>query len=190
MREILLRYWSIYGGWKAIFKSGYFWIAFVLSLAMYSQWACTNGWWEDILSIMPNMLGFSLGGYAMWLAIGDDDFRALISGQDEDGSPSPYMQVNAAFVHFIMLQIISIIGALLVQAFYKPIVEEFSMATKLCEIAVGSYLLAIWYWFTYLIFIYAIMSAMAATFSLLRVSSWYDIHQTEKMKKKNDRNEM
>lgn len=189
MNEMLTRYWKLYGGWGAVFTSSYFWFSIILSVILYPEWACSKDWWNDILSVMPNMLGFSLGGYAMWLAIGDDDFRALISGQDEKGNTSPYMQVNAAFVHFILLQIIAIIAALLVKAHYMPISSSFILSDKLCDIAIGSYLLAFWYWFTYFIFIYSIMSAMAATLSLLRVSSWYDMHQARKKqlrKKKED----
>lgn len=178
MREnIISRYWKAYGGFRALITSPYLWVSVFISLALYPHWSQPN-WWDDVLSIMPNLLGFSLGGYAMWIAIGDDDFRQLISGEDEDGEASPYMEMNAAFVHFIFLQLISIILALFAKAYYFELHEE----NWILEI-LGSwftYICLAGYYFAYLVFIYAILSALAATLSLLRVSSWYDIHQTNK----------
>lgn len=174
---IFNRYWTAYGGWKALLKSPYFWCSAVISAALYPDWS-TPGWWDNVLSIMPNLLGFSLGGYAMWIAIGDDDFRKLISGEDKDGTPSPYMEVNAAFVHFIVLQMLSMLAALFAKAYYFKLPPDHFLITALG----GSlkYLCFSGYYLSYLIFIYALLSAIAATFALLRVSSWYDANQTQK----------
>jgi hypothetical protein len=179
---IVKRYWHAYGGWSALFKSKYFWTGIFLTLAMYPTWTGqSKEWLGDILSIMPNMLGFSLGGYAMWLAIGDEDFRSLISGSSSDSEVSPYMKVNASFVHFIILQIIAIIGALLVKAHFIPI--DVALFDSSDVLQIRAYLLLTWYGATYFIFVYAMLSAMAATFSLLRVSSWYDMAQSDKNNK-------
>lgn len=173
--NIVRRYWKAYGGWKALFRSTYLWTAVTLSILLFPHWS-QPGWWDDVLSIMPNLLGFSLGGYAMWIAIGDDSFRKLISGEDKDGTPSPYMEVNAAFVHFISLQMASMILALIAKSYYfklQPdhiILELFGSSFK--------YICLTGYFLSYIIFIYALLSALAATFALLRVSSWYDAHQT------------
>ena len=126
---------------------------------------------------MPNLLGFSLGGYAMWIAIGDDDFRKLISGEDEDGKPSPYMEVNVAFVHFVVLQMLSMIFALFAKAYFFELPQNHFLLNTLGEwfgiLCLGGYFIG------YLTFIYALLSAIAATFALLRVSSWYDMNQTQ-----------
>lgn len=178
--NILKRYWSTYGGFKAVLKSWYFRIAVVITFMLYPQWSSPN-WWDDVLSIMPNLLGFSLGGYAMWIAIGDDDFRKLISGEDPDGKPSPYMEVNSAFVHFIVLQMLSMLLALIAKAYYfewdRDLIIVKNLEPYLLGLTLGSYFLS------YLVFIYALLSAIAATFALLRVSSWYDLKQTSESKK-------
>ncbi|CPR67045.1 Uncharacterised protein [Salmonella enterica subsp. enterica serovar Bovismorbificans] len=72
----LARYWKIYGGAGAVFKSRYFWCAFLMTVILYPSWS-HQGWWNDILSLMPNLLGFSLGGFAMWIAIGDEAFKKI-----------------------------------------------------------------------------------------------------------------
>lgn len=175
--NILKTYWRGYGGLKALFSSYYFWASFFITALLYPLWSNAL-WWDDVLSIMPNLLGFSLGGYAMWMAIGDDNFRKLISGEDEDGHPSPYMEVNSAFVHFIVLQISSIFLSLIAKAYYFKLNEDNSFLILLGDSF--TYLVLAGYGFSYFIFIYALSSALAATFSLLRVSSWYDKDQTGK----------
>lgn len=178
--NILKRYWSTYGGIKAVLKSWYFRIAIVIAIMLYPQWSSPK-WWDDVLSIMPNLLGFSLGGYAMWIAIGDDSFRKLISGEDPDGKPSPYMEVNSAFVHFIVLQMLSILLALVAKAYYFQWDSDLVIVKSIKPYLLGVTLVS--YFLSYLIFIYALLSAIAATFALLRVSSWYDLRQTESKKK-------
>lgn len=172
------RYWTSYGGFRSLLKSPYFWMALIITLFLYPTWS-QPGWWNDVITIMPSLLGFSLGGYALWLAIGDDDFRKLISGSRTDGKPSPYMTVNATFAHFIILQIIATIIAIIAKSYYFKLSEDnplFILTTyKAFQIICGT-----GYFFGYFIFIYALLSALAATLALFRVSSWYDIHQGKK----------
>jgi len=173
--SIFQRYWQIYGGFPALIKSPYFWISIFITALLFPHWSSTN-WWDDVLSIMPNLLGFSLGGYAMWIAIGDDNFRKLISGEDEDGTASPYMEVNAAFVHFIILQILSMLFALTAKAYSFPVSADNPIVIFFGEYY--KFICLAGYGISYLIFIYALLSALAATFALLRVSSWYDSFQS------------
>lgn len=51
-----------------------FLVCFLMTVILYPSWS-HQGWWNDILSLMPNLLGFSLGGFAMWIAIGDEAFK-------------------------------------------------------------------------------------------------------------------
>lgn len=173
--NIFQRYWQIYGGFTALIKSPYLWISIAITALLFPHWSSTN-WWDDVLSIMPNLLGFSLGGYAMWIAIGDDNFRKLISGEDEDGTASPYMEVNAAFVHFIVLQILSMLVALTAKAYSFPVSADNPIVIFFGEYYKFTCLVG--YGFSYLLFIYALLSALAATLALLRVSSWYDTFHT------------
>ena len=186
--SVLARYWRAYGGVKALFSSGYLYAAFFLSAAMAPAWM-NNPWHETVLSVMPNVLGFSLGGYALLVAIGDENFRSLISGEDEDGEPSPYMEVNAAFVHFILMQLASIICALFSSAYYfklDPNGRAAEVVNDLCIpfdklVLAGNYL-------GHTVFIYALLTAVAATLAILRVSSWYDHMHTDRIKKEKEHN--
>lgn len=168
---VISRYWKSYGGFKALFTSGYFYISIVMTIFLFPHWL-TREWWEIVIAIMPNVLGFSLGGYAMFLAIGDEKFRGFISGPEDDGGASPFMEVNSAFVHFIILQILAIFMAIFADAYNFSLsedcflVREYYEYIRVLSIA-GSFI-------GYFFFIYALSSALSATFAILRVSSWYD----------------
>ncbi|HAU4370685.1 TPA: hypothetical protein F6W26_24720 [Citrobacter amalonaticus] len=187
----LARYWKIYGGAGAIFKSCYFWSALLMTVILYPSWS-HKGWWDDILSLMPNLLGFSLGGFAMWIAIGDEAFKKIITGDEinEKGEveSSPYMSVNATFVHFILLQLLTIITALITKAYSSILIDN---AFMYYYIGISyKYILLGFSFFAYFIFIYSVFSALAAVLAIFRVSSWYDKFMTlrniqEESKKKN-----
>ncbi|WP_229809165.1 hypothetical protein [Salinicola rhizosphaerae] len=162
-KDIFQRYWSIYGGRKALLKSPYPHVSFVLTILLFPIWS-KSGWWETSLSVMPNILGFSLGGMAIFTALGDEGFRKLISGSEGDAH-SPFLALNATFVHFIILQILSIITGLL------------SQSISFLPSCLYGFALVVWF-FSYFIFIYAILSALAATMALLRAASSFDKYQS------------
>ena len=188
---VLGRYWKAYGEFRALFRSPFFYLAWVLTGAMYGTWS-EPGWWDGVISVLPNVLGFSLGGYAIWLAVGDEKFRSMMSGEREPDEISPFMMVNASFVHFIFLQILGIIIALLGQSLNHPWNPDIWLVSCLAGIGVSSHALkligsAIGYW----VFLYALLAAAAATLAILRVSSWYDKEQTRRWaegKHKDDKN--
>lgn len=173
MCEIFGRYWQAYGGFRALFASAYLYLAFAFTLFLWPHWFAAEGqWWQFPLQIMPNMLGFSLGGYAIWLAMGDDNFRSLVSGASEDGTASPYMQLSAAFVHFILMQMLSLLSALAASAYSGVSIACLTQLEYYSTISTWLRFLGCW------LFIYALATGVAATMQLLRVSSWYDTYIT------------
>jgi hypothetical protein len=193
VKDIFHTYWSAYGGLKALFTSPYFHLSFVITFLLFPLWT-EAGWWADVITVLPNIIGFSLGGYAIWLAIGDEKFREIISGDEEDekdGTYSPYIQLNAAFVHFILVQFIALLTAFFAKAVYSfdyhpPLTIELfqNFIIPIDKIYVGVIFFASFLGF--FVFIYALMSAIAATFSILRYSTWYDEHITAERQQKNE----
>lgn len=167
MIDIIKRYWSIYGGFTALFKSSYFYLALIFTVILYPAWS-KSGWWADVLSLLPNLLGFSLGGLAILLAVGDDGFKKLIAGSGENSGPSPYMEACTAFVHFIFLQIIAILIALLAKTYGNILPGVWSKTLLLAMSYVG-----------YFIFIYSIFCTLAAVFAVFRVADWFDEYITK-----------
>lgn len=181
-------YYNTYGKLYAFISSPYLHFSIFISLLSYPAWhQGSNLWYEMTLSILPNILGFTLGGYAILLAFGNDEFLKLIAGRDNDKKGngnksdskynsnerehSPYMKLNGAFIHFIFFQGISIL---------------FSIIGKSWEIKTG---FAAFIGFTLLI--YAISTAIAAAIAIFNISEVFDrfveiknqINQNNKTKK-------
>lgn len=178
--KVVRRYWSAYGGWKAVLTSPYTHVALAGTLLSWSVWSGSS--WEDLpIQILPNIIGFSLGGYAIWLAIGDEKFRIAISGKSSDGDESPFIQVNAAFLHFVVLQILALAYAVISSALPGNIVPTCIIdALAKCvpwALTAGSFFEQAFSFFGYFLFLYALLSALAATFAVFRIATWLDLHQ-------------
>jgi len=151
-------YWKTYGGARTLIRSPYLhaaaFLTVLIAIPMWNRAAFKEGWYDTCLTVVPSLLGFTLGGYAILMAFGDERFRRAISGPDPDGTPSPFMVVNAAFVHFIVIQAVSLLVALVSKAW--------EWKTGIAAL-VGLTLL-----------IYAIFAALAAALAILNLASWFD----------------
>jgi hypothetical protein len=180
--EILKRYWSIYGGISALILSPYFHFSILLSVVMNHFWLCCP-WWDIALSSLPTVLGFTLAGFTIWLGFGDEKFRILISTQKNNDKPSAYMGVSSGFIHFIIVQVIAYLTALWAKAAYFRLPEDHWLAYHINWLApLGSFI-------GFLIFIYAIMTALAASFAVFRAASWYDRHRRFQSQQHHDTSE-
>lgn len=186
VKKLFNRYWIAYGGINAILGSPYMHISLLIALLSSGIWL-EDDWVELPISVLPNIIGFSLGGYAIWLALGDDKFRASISGKTNSGGESPFIVVNATFVHFIVLQILALISALVGKShpiFNSPLfIQRFmlDLAPWLYEVSIaisyaGSF-------FGYFIFVYALLSALAATMAIFRIAGWLEVYHGRDSKK-------
>lgn len=166
--EVICAYWRIYGGWKSLFTSAYFYAALILSVSGYGIWS-ESGWWELPQSILPNMLGFSLAGYAIFLSFGSESFRQFLSRVQAESS-SAFVSLTTTFMHFVVLQV----GALLVALFcgflakiYVP--ECVPLSSLLPLIQKGGWFLG----FTF--FCYSITTTLASVVAIYRVVRLFDI---------------
>ncbi len=148
-------YFSVYGGAASILYSPYLHASIIISVIVYPVSRKSDALWFDLVtSILPNLLGFTLGGYAILLAFGNEGFRDLITGKEKDGSASPFMKVNGAFIHFIVVQAVSILYAVI---------------GKVAEITKG-----IGAWLGFVLLIYSLFTAVAAGLAILNLADWFD----------------
>lgn len=153
-------YWINYGGFKAIVTSPYFYISILISIFIV-LFGNTDKWYDLPLNILPNLLGFSIGAYAVVLVLGNGDFWKFIAVETQNNL---FMKINSSFVHFIFIQVVSIIFSLICQSLE---VESFIFSF------LGFFLL-----------IYAILTAFAATLAILEISKYYQAFLS--IKKKED----
>lgn len=147
-------YWSAYGGSGCFIKSPYLWIAFFSSLLVMTCAKECWSWPSLAVSVLPNMLGFTLGGYAVMLGFGDKKFQNCIKGPEDTGQTSPYLFMSASLLHFILFQILSLLVSIFCQAIDVNIIVSF---------------LGCW------LFLYSIFLAIAASFSIFFFSRMYDL---------------
>jgi hypothetical protein len=111
MWQSLSRYWSDYGGWRDFLSSPLMHFSALVSLASYSFWLKED--WTDLpLSLLPNLLGFSLGAYALIFSLANERLLAALNAPTPDGSPTLLRMINATFLHFILVQTAAVIFAL------------------------------------------------------------------------------
>lgn len=164
-------YWSAYGGWSSLVKSPYLHIALLISILCYPvSLNAERPWYALPLGILPNFLGFTLGGFAILLAFGNERFLMILSvKKDETINSSPFMDVIGAFSHFIVIQVFCIVYSVICFSWniYKGFFAFFGFTS----------------------FVYSIFSGIAATFSILRLGKWYDIYLRNKFKRERSEKE-
>jgi len=76
-------YFQAYGRWKEAFFSPYLHVAAVLAILTPGIWA-RQGWWDIPLGVLPNVIGFTLGGYAILITFGDERFKTLLTTPSDE----------------------------------------------------------------------------------------------------------
>lgn len=165
--EVFRTYWHAYGGVSALVRSPYLHVA-VLLLAITAHSWLSPGWWDTVVAVIPNLLGFTLGGFAIFIGFGDENFRRLMATVDEESSePSPYLGLCSTFVHFVVVQALALAVAVIAKGlwFYAPWMDPVRPALPYLN-AVGGAI-------GYGLFLYALMSVLAAAMHLFRIAGIY-----------------
>jgi hypothetical protein len=158
--SIFKRYWSAYGGWKALICSPYLHLAIVL-MALSSIFKGDKVYWFTTpLAVLPNMLAITFCCLAIFVAFGGQKFTALLSSPTKQNSgklSNYYKSASTAFIHFIIIQTIGLILA--------------SVASTFTQLS--SCVSTIWMVIGYFFFYYALTSVLAVTFEVYRTISLY-----------------
>lgn len=168
-------YWEEYGRWKALGSSIYLWAALLLTIICYGLWS-KEGWWEDIIAIIPSLIGFSLAAFAMLLAFTNEQFLKVVTtplpGKTEGKSKaSIYGSTAAAFVHFILVQFFALCAALICKALTTPptwlvgLMHKTGLTSILRE--------SVWF-LAYWLFLYSVLSGIAATLRVFMLAYWFN----------------
>jgi len=171
-------YWLAYGGLKDLLRSFYLMVAGVLLALTFNIWWTPtfnvtagqwSAWWDQNLGILPNLLGFTLGGFAIFMGFGDEKFRKLLAEPDGETAlqKNAYVQLCATFVHFILVQVLALLAAVLCKAFwfYLPWMDPVRDALPWLNAMAGA--------IGYGLFLYALTCVVAATMHIFRIAMLY-----------------
>lgn len=166
---IFSRYWNAYGGLAALLESPYLHISLAL-LAITSHYWVFGKWWDQPLAIIPNLLGFSLGGLALFVGFSEKEFQSLLATTKKDEKVSMLLGVCSKYIHFIVVQVLSLFAAIVGKSLdfsygWPPGLEVAVSGVTIVFSGIG-----------YLLFLYAISSMLAAAMSIFRVISWYQTY--------------
>lgn len=101
------QYVRYYGGWRAVLGSPFLWIAVALSLISYGAWA--KDWSDLARSLIPNLLGFSLGSYTILFSIITQKIKRSLKAVRNSNNVAYLYEMNATFFHFVMVQVICLL---------------------------------------------------------------------------------
>lgn len=169
--SITKRYWIAYGGWEAVLYSRYLHVALLLTPFCWGAWSKPL-WWDTVIGVLPNLLGFTLGGFAIFVGFGDERFKASLAAPEKDPhQPTVYRELCATFVHFIFVQVIALLLALVSKGmwFKAPLPDQILASLPLMN--------AVWGAVCYATFLYAITSVIAIGLHVFRIATMYEVHQ-------------
>ncbi|PTV45890.1 hypothetical protein DBL02_05705 [Acinetobacter oleivorans] len=180
MFKSLKEYWEIYGGFKAVLKSDYFWIAIFFTIISYSTWL-TPSWQNKFLGVIPSLLGFSLAGYAVWLTLGDQNLKKILSKKITSNNQSVFMVINASFIHFIVMQVFAFIGIIFLETNSIKIFLNNNIVIT-CKILEKTFRFTeqAFNGFIFFLSIYSILVMFAAIFGLFTIAKAMDRIENQK----------
>lgn len=166
-------YFEQYGGVNSVIRSRFFWCAVVITTLMAAFFS-SEKWWELAISVIPGLVSFSIAGVAIFVSLGSDALRAVIAGKKAGSSESsPFVGFMSMFTHFIVIQLLALLSALLAKAFYvTPPQGLEAIAVLLDGLKVPFWLLG------GLLFNYAILLCIALAIEIYRLAEMIDEFQT------------
>lgn len=128
--SLLCYQWELLGGSKGFLQSPFLWGALILTPFLQQHIKGNTADWYDLsISILPNLLGFTLGGYAITLSLVGTAFFRLTNtaditrllnqneNQQAEAINRPvtgFTRLSALFVKFIFTQMFALLIAIMV----------------------------------------------------------------------------
>lgn len=175
--SIFKTYWNYYGGFKELIKSGYFYLSFFINLLCFNTWTVA-GWWNDVLTIIPGMLGFTLGGLSVLMAFSNSNFQSILVKVTSKRGITLWQGMPATFTHYIIVQVTALLLALVLKSLdsieiHNQLIISFIIDDNGKIVCWLTYLNYFFWFIGYLTFIYGIILCVGAILSVFQYSIWY-----------------
>lgn len=167
--NIWQKYWHAYGGFAAVLRSPYTWLAVLITAVCFPVWTSPE-WWELPIGALPDLMGFTLGGLAVFLGLSQASvLRALTRRVEDEERVSDLQIIVASFVHFVVVQGVALITAVICKSLHVPVPTYYPFTlvdpqTWAVLTTFSSGLLG------FFLFVYALVLALATTMSVFRVA--------------------
>ena len=136
-------------------RSPVLWLAVLLALLCFPIWT-KNDAAALTFSIVPNLLGFSIGAMAVVLAFPTSSIFEIIAENGREDSY--YLDLTSRFIHFIFVQVLALLIAVVAAAFSFCPISFLALASL----------------------IYAVMTAAMTALALFDVALFYNQSQKPK----------
>lgn len=130
----------------------------------------TPQWPSKVEAAMPTLLGFSLGTYAILFSIIGSRLKGALRKVEARPGVTYLEAINATFFHFIFVQVLSLVWAILFQgtwlidfAIYYKASEPWVVPTYFWASNIGSFI-------GFFLFVYSILLIIAAAMAVYRLA--------------------
>lgn len=171
--KVLSRYLRDYGGLNSIVQSPFTGAA-LLALIFTFDRVNDKSWPILAQSLLPNLLGFSLGTYALLFSLMSGRIKLALSKLRNERGVSFLKEVNATFFHFIFVQISAILLSFLYQStfIYKILIwQNFRAPEDLPIFKIGTILFGS---FGLFLFYYSLVLVVASSLAVYRIAGLVD----------------
>ena len=151
------QYLAVYGGARQFLRSPYLHISVALTVVTLIFWPLKDGIAigsasEIAISVLPNLLGFTVGALAIVLAFSSAAIFKFIA---QDGKPdSFFMSLTANLVHFILVQVVALTVGIIGKSLASRAVDDIAL---------------------FLLF-YAVLVVLSAAVQLFHTAVIYNMH--------------
>lgn len=139
------KYWYVYGGKAALFRSPYLHIAVFIFIFGVVFGGISSKGAEIAVSVIPNILGFTIGAMAIVLSMSSTS--PFVHLAEEGEIKSFFMRIVAILVHFVIVQACALIFGIIGKTVPSSIASVFD-------------------YLAYLFLIYAVTSAISVAVQL------------------------
>lgn len=171
--KVFTKYFRGYGGWRGLFSSPFFYISVFLTVLSNQMWLTSMSeepeWISLSRDMIPDLLGFSLGAYALLFSLNERVRRAM-SDVNNNRDVSYLDNVNSIFLHFIFVQFIAVSWSFVFDYsdLFALIIANFPFSAVIFTY-VGLYFIGSFFG-AFLVF-YSISLIVAAAFAVFRLAS-------------------
>lgn len=166
----LRRYFRAYGGWEAIFRSPLFLLAACLTGLGYGNWIDGDKWSALSQSLIPNLLGFSLGTYAILFSLMTGRLKRALKAVNNARGITFLEEINATFFHFIFVQVVALLWAFLYQGTILFDLTQIAKPYWPCAPAVFRFTQALGGAAGYTLLVYSISLIVASALAVYRLA--------------------